>query len=178
MSCRDHMRCMHCKDVVPAPLPEVRASGPIVATQPEWTGSPGLARQGRAKGAEKRRPLRPGRGGYPADSDPSRDMGAAALGEVHFEIATAESQRPPNPEMGKPSGSGKVVDGGYGQPQQVRDLLGRQQLVIEWDDRVVHGRLRVIEAGVDGSGASSTIASAPTARAARCTASAIGGVAW
>ena len=116
----------------------------------------------------------PGSGGYPTASEPSLDVSAAALGQVDFEIAPAESQGPPDLEMGKASGTCQAVDRGYRQAQQLGDLVGGQQLVVERDDRVAHDRLRVVDVRTDGSGASSTIASAPTARAARRTASPIG----
>ena len=170
---------MCCKHIVPfAASPEVRASGPIIATMPERIGSQG--RPDRAERSELRSGALdgPGRGGYPADSDPRSNSGAAAFGQVYFEIAPAESQGTPDLEMGKPSGPGQVVDRRHRQAQKLRYFLGGEQLVIERDDRVAHDRLRIVDVPVDASGASSTIASAPTAQAARCTASAIGGAAW
>lgn len=111
-------------------------------------------------------------------SKPGANLGTAALSKVRFEVASTEPKGSPDLEMREPSGTGEVVDGRHGQPQQLRDFVGSQQLAIERDDRGAHNRLRIVAAPVDGSGASSTIASAPTARAARCTASAIGGAAW
>ena len=97
---------------------------------------------------------------------------------MHLKIAPAESQGPPDLEMRKPSGPGQVVNRRYRQAEELRYFVCRQQLAIERDDRIAHNRLRFVVTPVDGSGASSTMASAPTARAARHTASAIGGAAW
>jgi hypothetical protein len=67
-------------------------------------------------------------------SDPSRDMSAAALCEVRFEIAPTEPKRSPDLEVGKPTGASQVVDRRHRQAQQVCDLLGGQELVVERDD--------------------------------------------
>ena len=105
-------------------------------------------------------------------------MSSAALGQVRFEIAPAEPQRSPDLEMWKASGACQVVDRRHRQAQQLGDLVGGEQPVVERNDCVAHNALWIADLPVDGSGATSTIASAPTARAARRTASAIGSAAW
>jgi len=133
---------------------------------------------GPSEASREAAPLTAGLRRLPAASDPSRGRSAAALGQVRFEIAPAEAESPPNLEVRKAAGAGEVIDRGHRQPKQVGDLVGREQLMVERDDRVAHDGLRIVQVEANGSAASSRIASAPTARAARRTASATGSAAW
>jgi hypothetical protein len=86
--------------------------------------------------------------------------------------------------MWKPSSPCRVVDRRHRQAQQLGDLIGRQELVVERDDRVAHDGLRLVDVDVDvdveadRSGATSRIVSAPTACAARAGRRRLGAAAW
>ena len=159
-------------------LPTISRSAPADRSLPNSRSGPAVkgGPPGPSEASREAAPLTAGPWRLPAVSDPSRGRSAAALGQVRFEISLAESQGTSDLQVGKPPSACQVVDSRHRQAQQLGNLVGREQLAVERDDRVAHDGLRTVKA--DGSAASSMIGSAPTALAARRTASATGSVAW